>query len=209
MSSKIQLILKRLIDVVLSLIGLILLAIPFAIIALVIKLDSKGSVFFRQERSGQYGKPFTIYKFRTMLDLMDAGGKSLPDEERLTIVGRFLRKTGFDELPELWNVIKGDMSLVGPRPLLIKYMPYYREQERKRFVVCPGITGWALVNGRNDLPWDKRFEYDIWYIENWSLTLDLKILLLTLFKVALQKNVQILPTLSMMDLDEERRKHDL
>jgi sugar transferase EpsL len=206
--SKLQLAVKRALDLVVSLIGLISMAVPFALIALAIKVDSKGSIFFRQEREGRTGSPFTILKFRTMSNVVDGDGNLLPDEMRLTRVGRNLRRTGLDELPELWNVLWGAMSLVGPRPWLLRYTHCYSERERKRFQVRPGITGLALVNGRNNLTWDRRLAYDVWYAENWSLWLDIRILFRTVFQVALQRNVRVLPTLSMRALDEERRSDD-
>jgi lipopolysaccharide/colanic/teichoic acid biosynthesis glycosyltransferase len=140
-----------------------------------------------------------------MLDLKNEDGNLLPDEKRLTTVGKFLRKTSLDELPELWNVIKGQMSLVGPRPLLIRYLPYFTEKERKRFQVKPGITGLAQLSGRNQLSWNKRLELDCWYVENWSLLLDLKLLLLTFLKVVRCEGVADAPRSLMMDLDEERK----
>ena len=174
---------KRLIDIIISLIGLIISIPIIVIISLIIYFDMGRPIFFKQIRPGLHAKPFVLYKFRTMLDLKDKDGNMLPDEKRLTTIGKFLRKTSLDELPELWNVIKGQMSLVGPRPLLIRYLPYFTEIERKRFQVKPGITGLAQLNGRNRLSWNKRLELDCWYVENWSLLLDLKLLLLTFLKV--------------------------
>jgi len=162
-------------------------------------------IFFKQIRPGLHAKPFVLYKFRTMLDLKDKNGNILPDEKRLTTIGKYLRKTSLDELPELWNVIKGQMSLVGPRPLLIRYLPYFTEKERKRFQVKPGITGLAQLSGRNQLSWNKRLELDCWYVENWSLLLDLKLLLLTFLKVGRCEGVADAPRSLMMDLDEERK----
>lgn len=140
-------------------------------------------ILFRQVRPGHQESLFAIYKFRTMRNAIDAEGNNLPDEERLTRLGRFLRKTSLDEIPQLWNVLRGDMSLVGPRPLLVEYIPRYTQHQRRRHEAKPGITGWAQVHGRNALPWDKRLELDVWYVDHWSLVLDLKILLLTLPKV--------------------------
>jgi len=183
MNSKAQLVLKRLTDILLSLIGLILLAVPFAITALAIKLDSKGPVFFRQVRAGLHGRGFTMYKFRTMTDKRDANGNLLPDAKRLTSLGRFLRKISIDELPEGFNVLKGDMSIVGPRPLLMRYMDRYTPQQARRHEMKPGITGWALVHGRNALTWEEKFGYDVDYINNYQFGLDVKIILLTIVKV--------------------------
>ncbi len=195
---------KRMMDICGAVVGLVLFAPLFALIALLVKLDSPGPVFFRQVRPGLYGKPFVIYKFRTMREAYDEQGRPLPDEQRLTRLGKWLRSTSLDELPELYNVLKGEMSLVGPRPLLMEYLPYYTEREKKRFTVLPGITGWAQINGRNNLPWDERLEMDVWYVENWSLILDIKILLLTLFKVLRRENVCVSPRTVMLDLDKER-----
>jgi sugar transferase EpsL len=139
-------------------------------------------VFFRQQRPGLHGKPFVMYKFRTMRDLHDADGKPLPDAQRLTRFGRFLRSTSLDELPELINVLKGEMSLVGPRPLLMQYLDRYTAEQMRRHDVKPGITGWAQVNGRNATTWERRFALDVWYVDNWSFTLDLKIIAMTFQK---------------------------
>ena len=189
MSSKIQFILKRFTDVLLSLISLVILAMPFGLIALAIKLSSKGAVFFRQERVGLHGRCFTIYKFRTMMDERDGNGKLLPDGERLTSLGRFLRKISMDELPECFNVLKGDMSIVGPRPLPMRYLDRYTPEQARRHEVKPGITGWALIHGRNALTWEEKFDYDIYYVENHNSWLDMKIILLTIVKVILAKDV--------------------
>ena len=140
-------------------------------------------VLFRQERPGKDGEVFELIKFRTMRDATDAKGRPLPDKDRLTRFGRFLRRTSLDELPELWNVIRGDMNLVGPRPLLVEYLPLYSEYQKRRHEVRPGITGWAQINGRNDLSWDEKFELDIWYVDNRSAWLDLKIMAMTLLTV--------------------------
>ena len=196
---------KRLIDIIISLIGLIISIPIIVIISLIIYFDMGRPIFFKQIRPGLHAKPFVLYKFRTMLDLKDKNGNILPDEKRLTTIGKYLRKTSLDELPELWNVIKGQMSLVGPRPLLIRYLPYFTEKERKRFQVKPGITGLAQLSGRNQLSWNKRLELDCWYVENWSLLLDLKLLLLTFLKVVRCEGVADAPRSLMMDLDEERK----
>ena len=178
-----------------------------AAIALLIRLRLGLPVFFRQKRPGLYARPFTALKFRTMTEARDAQGNLLPDVERMTTLGRLLRSLSLDELPELINVLKGDMSLVGPRPLLMRYLPYYTEAEQRRFEVLPGMTGWAQINGRNNLPWDERLASDIWYVDNLSLGLDLNIMRLTLRKIIKRENVQIVPQLTMADLDEERRQN--
>jgi lipopolysaccharide/colanic/teichoic acid biosynthesis glycosyltransferase len=174
---------KRLIDISGSLSALILLLPIMGIIAMMIRKKLGDPVLFKQLRPGLHGKPFTIYKFRTMIDARDKNGALLPDEDRLTVFGRFLRSTSLDELPELFNVIKGDMSLVGPRPLLIRYLDRYSPEQARRHNVKPGITGWAQVNGRNDIAWIEKFKLDVWYVDNWSLRLDLKILVRTVFIV--------------------------
>jgi sugar transferase EpsL len=197
---------KRMLDLAVTIPALILLSSVLVLLALLVRLKLGAPVFFRQVRPGLHGKPFTMYKFRTMLDLRDEAGNLLSDEQRLTPLGSFLRSTSLDELPELLHVLKGEMSLVGPRPLFMKYLPYYSEQEGKRFEVLPGITGWAQVNGRNDLSWDERLACDVWYIENSTLMLDLKILWLTLWKVLRRENVRVAPGLTMLDLDQERRQ---
>lgn len=140
-------------------------------------------IFFKQVRPGLYGKPFVLYKFRTMLDLRDQTGKMLPDERRLTSFGRWLRSTSLDELPVLFNVLKGDMSLVGPRPLLMEYLDRYTPEQARRHEVKPGITGWAQINGRNAISWEEKFALDVWYVDNWSLLLDFRIIFLTILKV--------------------------
>jgi len=162
-------------------------------------------VVFRQTRPGRDGEPFTIFKFRTMADGLDADGQLLPDADRLTRLGRVLRTTSLDELPELWNVIRGDMSLVGPRPLLVRYTPFLREEERLRLAVRPGITGWAQVNGRNNAAWDERLALDVWYVRNWSLALDLKILARTVRGVLRGDGVVVDPSSTLANLDDERR----
>ncbi len=174
---------KRLFDLSVSLVGLVVLLPFLLIIGLFLAVTNQGSPLFRQPRPGKDGKVFVLIKFKTMHDRRDAAGQLLPDAERLTALGNFLRKTSLDELPQLWNVLKGDMSLIGPRPLLVEYLPLYSEEQRQRHDVRPGITGWAQVNGRNALSWEKKFEYDVWYVRNLSLTLDMKIIWLTILKV--------------------------
>jgi lipopolysaccharide/colanic/teichoic acid biosynthesis glycosyltransferase len=161
-------------------------------------------VLFRQTRPGYREKPFTIYKFRTMIEAVDSQGLPMPDGERLHPVGNFLRRTSLDELPEFWNVLRGDMSLVGPRPLLMRYLPFYTEEERSRFMVRPGITGWAQVNGRNEASWDGRLHNDIWYVRNRSFLLDIKILWMTVVKVVRREQVIVDARSAMLNLDEER-----
>lgn len=171
---------KRGFDIVVSLLALCFFAPLLLIITLIIRLVLGAPVFFTQVRPGLHGQPFTMFKFRTMRDVKNAAGQPLPDAQRLTAWGRFLRSTSLDELPELWNVLKGDMSLVGPRPLLMEYLPLYSKEQARRHEVRPGITGWAQVNGRNALSWEEKFKLDLWYVDNQSMALDLKILWLTI-----------------------------
>jgi sugar transferase EpsL len=180
---------KRGFDLVVAVIVLVLLS-PLMLIAAAMVLLFLGSpVLFRQQRPGLHGKPFTIYKFRTMTDARDTEGRLLPDDQRLVSLGRFLRRTSLDELPELLNVLKGNMSLVGPRPLRMRYLDRYSPEQARRHEVQPGITGWAQVNGRNALTWEEKFRMDVWYVDNWSLLLDLKILWLTLIGVLKQEGI--------------------
>ncbi|WP_336175050.1 sugar transferase [Alloalcanivorax xenomutans] len=174
---------KRIFDVCLSGLALLILSPLFLLIWIVVSIKMGAPVFFRQKRPGIAGCPFEMFKFRTMTNARDACGMLLPDDKRLTSFGRFLRSTSLDELPELINVIKGDMSLVGPRPLLMEYLPLYSTRQYRRHEVRPGITGWAQVNGRNALSWEEKFELDIWYIENQTVWLDIKILFLTVIQV--------------------------
>ena len=180
---------KRLLELILTAIGLLILAPVLLVLALLVRVSLGKPVLFRQQRPGLHGKPFTIYKFRTMNDARDAQGHLLPDAERLTPLGRFLRSSSLDELPEIFNVLKGDMSLVGPRPLLMEYLPRYSPEQMRRHDVRPGITGWAQINGRNALTWQEKFELDVWYVEHQSLGLDLKILWLTLIKVLKREGI--------------------
>jgi undecaprenyl phosphate N,N'-diacetylbacillosamine 1-phosphate transferase len=180
---KTLLIIKRIFDIIASGLALIFLMPIFAIIGILIKLDSKGPVFFIQKRAGKDGKPFGAYKLRTMVDNAEKLGKGIRvDDPRITRVGRYLR-WGIDELPQLINVFKGDMSIVGPRPTLMSQVEQYTDEHRRRLEMKPGITGWALVNGRNKLSWIEKIEYDIWYIDHWSLWLDIKIMFMTLWVV--------------------------
>lgn len=175
--------LKRLFDVTISALLLIFLLPIIALIFLLIKFNMGSPILFRQSRPGLKGEPFVVYKFRTMSDQKDAFGNILPDGLRLTSLGRFLRKISLDELPQLFNVLMGDMSLVGPRPLLLEYLPLYSPEQAKRHLVRPGITGWAQVHGRNAISWQDRFSLDIWYVENASFIVDIKILCMTALKV--------------------------
>ena len=174
---------KRLLDIIIAAAALVLLSPVLLLLARQIRRKLGTPVLFRQVRPGRGGIPFVMYKFRTMRDAEDENGRPLPDAERLTPFGRKLRAASLDELPELWNVLKGDMSLVGPRPLLMEYLPLYNAEQRRRHLVRPGITGWAQVNGRNAISWPEKFRLDVWYVENRSLLLDAKILFLTVKKV--------------------------
>jgi len=180
---------KRLIDILATSIGLLVLSPLLTFIAVVVYIKMGGPVFFRQQRPGLHGKPFTLLKFRTMTDERGPDGALLPNEDRLTPFGRFLRRTSLDELPELLNVLKGDMSLVGPRPLLMKYLDRYSAEQERRHEVKPGITGWAQINGRNAISWEEKFSLDIWYVDNVSLWLDFKILFLTIWKVLRREGI--------------------
>ena len=180
---------KRLFDIVASASGLIFLSPVFLILIYLIRKNLGEPVFFTQERPGKDGKPFKMIKFRSMRDAVDKDGNPLPDSERLTPFGKKLRATSLDELPELWNVLRGEMSLVGPRPLLMSYLPLYNEFQNRRHEMKPGVTGWAQVNGRNALSWDEKFAYDIWYIDHFSLWFDMKILFLTIKKVFIKEGI--------------------
>lgn len=181
--------LKRVLDIVAALVGLLLLGPVLLVVALLVRCKLGSPVFFRQVRPGLYGQPFEMIKFRTMRDAVDKHGNPLPDDQRMTRLGHILRATSLDELPELWNVLKGDMSLVGPRPLLMEYLPLYSQEQYRRHEVRPGVTGWAQVNGRNALGWEDKFTLDVWYVDNRSLWLDLKILLLTVKKVLVRDGI--------------------
>ncbi|MBP1990364.1 sugar transferase [Paenibacillus eucommiae] len=180
---------KRLFDLVVSICLLVLFSVVILIVAVLVRLKLGAPVVFKQERPGLHGKPFYLYKFRTMKDAKDRDGNVLPDYIRLTPFGQRLRKYSLDELLQLLNVIKGDISLVGPRPLLVDYLPLYTEKQAKRHEVKPGITGWAQINGRNTISWEEKFELDVWYVENQSFLLDLKILFLTFNKVLRSEGV--------------------
>ena len=199
---------KRVIDFIASLIVIILLS-PLLILAIIVlSIANQGKPFFFQQRPGKNGKIFTIVKLKTMNDKKDDEGNLLPDERRSTKFGVFIRKTSLDEIPQLVNVIKGDMSLIGPRPLLLRYLPFYTDKERLRHTVRPGITGLAQVNGRNTLKWDKRLALDVDYVENLSFKQDLKILYHTVLKVIVSENIIVNPKSIMEDLDEERKNRN-
>lgn len=174
---------KRLLDIVLSILALVVLSPVLLVLAILVRIKLGSPVIFRQPRPGKNGKIFNLYKFRTMTDARDENGELLPDETRLTLFGKWLRSTSLDELPELLCILKGDMSFVGPRPLLVKYLPLYNEEQSRRHDVRPGLTGWAQVNGRNTLTWEEKFRHDIWYVENISFLVDIRIIFMTVRKV--------------------------
>ena len=174
---------KRLFDVFFSVLALILFSPILLLIAILVRMFIGSPILFTQQRPGYKGTPFFIYKFRTMTNRHDSSGNLLPDAERLTRLGHFLRAFSLDELPELFNILRGEMSFVGPRPLLMQYLPLYSKEQSRRHDVIPGLTGWAQVNGRNALTWPDKFKYDVWYVDHWSFWLDIKIILMTVFKV--------------------------
>ena len=180
---------KRAFDITVSGIGLLVLSPVLAFLCISVRITLGSPVLFRQERPGFHGRPFELVKFRSMLDAVDQNGDPLPNEQRLTRFGKFLRSTSLDELPELWNILKGDMSIVGPRPLLIEYLLLYSREQARRHDVPPGLTGWSQVNGRNALSWEEKFELDIWYVDNASFWLDMKIILMTVKKVLLREGI--------------------
>jgi len=180
---------KRLFDLMVVFIGLLALSPLLLILSLLVRIKHGAPVLFRQQRPGIHGKPFLMYKFRTMTDERDVDGILRSDKERLTLFGKFLRSTSLDELPELINVLKGDMSLVGPRPLLVKYLPLYSSEQARRHEVRPGITGWTQVNGRNAITWEEKFKLDVWYVDNISLWIDLKIIFMTIWKISKREGI--------------------
>lgn len=180
---------KRLFDITASSFALLLFGVPLLLLVVLVRAKLGSPVFFRQRRPGLNGRPFEVIKFRTMTDARGADGQLLSDAQRLTPFGRFLRASSMDELPELWNVLKGEMSLVGPRPLLVEYLPLYSVEEARRHEVRPGITGWAQVNGRNALSWEEKFKLDVWYVDNRTLWLDIRILWLTVRKVLVRDGI--------------------
>ena len=180
---------KRLFDLLLVIVALLPLSVVLMGVILLVRWKLGRPIFFRQQRPGLHSKPFTLYKFRTMTDARDANGNLRPDAERLTPFGRFLRSTSLDELPTLYNVLRGEMSLVGPRPLLMQYLNRYTPEQSRRHEVKPGITGWAQINGRNAISWEEKFGYDVWYVEHCSLWLDVKIIMLTVWKVLRREGI--------------------
>jgi len=197
--------LKRLIDLVGASVGLIVLALPIAVVAALVAARIGRPVLFRQRRAGRHGRPFTILKFRSMNVKLDDDGRPLPDKDRLSGFGRLLRSTSIDELPELINVLRGEMGLVGPRPLLIEYLPVYSPYEARRHEVRPGLTGWAQINGRNTSSWQEKFALDVWYVDHRSIRLDLTILLRTVTQVLRREGVSASAHATMPRLDELRR----
>jgi sugar transferase EpsL len=181
--------LKRLFDIISSVAGLIVISPLLVVLTVLVRFKLGSPILFRQQRPGLGGKAFVIYKFRTMTAQCDASGNLLPDEQRLPAFGRFLRSTSFDELPELLNVLKGDMSIVGPRPLMMKYLGRYSSQQARRHEVKPGITGWAQINGRNAISWEDKFKLDVWYVDNWTLWLDVKIILKSIWMVVKKQGI--------------------
>ena len=197
--------LKRFFDFWISLIALICISPILIVVTIWLHFANKGAgAFFTQERPGKDGKIIKVIKFKSMTDERDANGNLLPDADRLTKVGKFVRSTSIDELPQFINVLKGDMALIGPRPLLVKYLPYYSEREQLRHMVRPGITGWAQVHGRNHVLWEERFEYDAYYAEHLSFALDIKIIIMTIKNVLQRKDIEVAPNL--MDFDEYRKQ---
>ncbi len=180
---------KRIFDIIAASLGLLILSPFMFLIAILVRIFFGTPILFRQTRPGYKGQPFTVYKFRTMTDARDADGDLLPDSARLTRFGKFLRSLSLDELPELFNILRGDMSLVGPRPLLMEYLPRYSPEQMRRHDVHPGLTGWAQVNGRNAIDWPTRFALDVWYVDHWSFWLDIKILFLSLWKVITREGI--------------------
>ncbi|HEN8708012.1 sugar transferase [Pseudomonas putida] len=197
--------LKRLFDVVAAVAGLVLLSPVIAIVAMLVRRKLGSPVLFRQVRPGIHGKPFEMVKFRTMRDAVDSQGNPLPDSQRMTRFGSFLRSSSLDELPELWNVVKGDMSLVGPRPLLMEYLSLYDAEQRRRHDVRPGVTGWAQINGRNALSWEEKFKLDVWYVDNRTFGLDLKILFLTVKKVIVKDGISAQGEVTMSKFTGSRK----
>lgn len=195
---------KRLIDIVLSLFAIIILSPLLLILYFLVKIKLGSPVIFTQKRPGKNENIFKLYKFRSMTDKKDENGNLLPDDQRLTSFGRKLRSTSLDELPELFNILKGDMSIVGPRPLLVEYLPFYKEEERKRHNVTPGLTGWAQINGRNASSWEEKFEKDIYYVNNLSFLFDLKIVVMTFFKVFKKSDILVGKEIPAGRLDDYR-----
>ena len=206
MKSSVKGFVKRLFDILVSAIGIILLIPVYAVLGLLVYVKLGPPILFKQKRPGLHGEPFFMYKFRSMTNEKDEEGNLLPDEERITRYGAFLRKTSLDELPQLWNVLKGDMSIIGPRPLFVRYLDYYTEREKKRHWARPGITGLAQVSGRNNLGWDSRLELDVRYVENIALLLDLKIICKTVLQVLKGEDVRVVPGKDAKPLNIERKE---
>lgn len=199
---------KYIFDLLVAFVSLLILSPLLILLAILIRFRLGTPILFTQQRPGLNGKPFTLYKFRTMTNAVDSTGKLLPDEDRLTSLGRFLRSTSLDELPELVNVLKGDMGLVGPRPLLMQYLDRYTTEQARRHEVRPGITGWAQINGRNALTWEQKFALDVWYVDNCSLWLDLKIIALTVWKVLRREGISQEGQATMSEFLGEKHSQD-
>lgn len=200
---------KRMLDLIAAVAGMILLSPVFVAVAIAVRMALGRPVLFRQSRIGYKEHPFTLYKFRTMTDAVARHGVPLPDKERLTRIGQFLRRASLDELPQLWNVLRGDMSLVGPRPLLLQYLPRYTPQQRRRHEVLPGLTGWAQVMGRNSISWDRRLQLDTWYVEHRNLWLDFRILAMTLRLLFLNRDISRNGHVTMPEFLGSSTGHDL
>ncbi|MBT7068619.1 MAG: sugar transferase [Verrucomicrobia bacterium] len=192
---------KRPLDIVISLTAMVVLALPLALLAVLVRCRLGAPILFRQRRPGNHGRPFELLKFRTMTGARSADGSLQPDSDRLTPFGRFLRNTSLDELPELLNVLRGEMSLVGPRPLLMEYLPLYTQEQARRHEVRPGITGWAQVNGRNAISWEEKFELDVWYVDHHSFWLDLRILFLTCWCVLTHRGISAAGHMTMQKFE--------
>ncbi|NGU52987.1 sugar transferase [Clostridium perfringens] len=201
MNKNIQYFIKRTFDIIASLGGLIVFSPIIIVVAILVRVNLGSPILFTQDRVGKNNKIFKMMKFRTMKDGVDKYGNLLPDSERLTNFGKILRSTSLDELPELVNVLKGDMSLIGPRPLLVEYLPLYSEEQRRRHNVLPGLTGWAQVNGRNSISWGEKFKLDVYYVNNWSLGLDLKIFFLTFYKLLKRDGINQNDNITMQKFD--------
>lgn len=208
-NSKYQKLNKRFFDLLFTILALLLLSPVLIVTTLLVRSRMGTPVLFCQQRPGLNGKPFTIYKFRTMINARDENGELLPDSERLTWLGKFLRSTSLDELPELINVVKGDMSIVGPRPLLMQYLNRYTPEQARRHEVKPGITGWAQVNGRNAISWEEKFKYDVWYVDNQSFALDLKIISMTIKKVFKREGISQEGQATMEEFNPHKNNEDL
>lgn len=199
---------KRVLDLIVAVAGFVILLPVFLLVMLLLLFANAGKPFFLQERPGRNGKVFKVIKFKTMNDKKDSQGNLLPGELRITRVGNFARKTSFDEIPQLLNVIKGDMSLIGPRPLLVSYLPLYNAKQKRRHEMRPGITGWAQVNGRNAISWEQKFDYDVWYVDNCSFILDVRILFLTFLKVFKSEGINADASVTMLPFTGSSRAAD-